>query len=61
MADPVSGTDRVATLASCLGFLGHPPPAAINDLDQLWLWAQENWQMSRVSPGSKVTFFTAKG
>jgi len=48
MADPVAGTDGFTSLAASLRFLGHFPPDDISELDQLWRWAQDHWQIARV-------------
>jgi len=57
MADPVTGGDPATALATSLSFLGHPPPADLNGLDQLWRWALENWDISRVPARSGMKLF----
>ncbi len=47
-SDPVKRLPPVAVLRTSLGFLGHPPPEEIHDLDQLRRWAIENWCLQRV-------------
>lgn len=49
-AEPVADKPAVPLLIGALDFLGQQPPARLRDasLDELWLWAIENWRMDRV-------------
>ena len=57
MADPVAGTDLASTLATSLTFLGHPPPNGVSGLDQLWRWAFDHWDISKVPARSGAALF----
>ena len=46
-SDPVVTLPKAQTLARALAFLGHPCPATL-PLAELWAWALENWDLSRV-------------
>lgn len=48
-SDPVSQQNPVTLVTQALSFLGHSPPL-ITDLDKLWQWAKQNWNISRVPP-----------
>ena len=57
MADPVAGSNLVTTLATSLRFLGHTPPDHILELAQLWRWAEDHWDISKVPARSGMTLF----
>lgn len=46
-SDPVSNQAPVAALRSALVFLGHQPPHS-SDLEDLWSWALDEWDISKV-------------
>lgn len=47
-SDPISGLEPAFALRTALQFLGQDPPA-VSNLEQLWSWAIEHWDMNRIS------------
>jgi glutamyl-Q tRNA(Asp) synthetase len=52
-SDPIASQPPAKVLRQALEMLGHPSPKQ-PAIDKLWLWALENWQLSRVPQLSKV-------
>lgn len=50
-ADPVRTRSPATTLGLVLDILGHRPPDSLRELDPLWRWAIENWDIRRVPVG----------
>lgn len=47
-ADPINKLTPPAAIKLCLELLGHPPPADIVELGQLWSWAISNWRLENI-------------
>ncbi|MCZ7563692.1 MAG: tRNA glutamyl-Q(34) synthetase GluQRS [Burkholderiales bacterium] len=47
-AAPIDLGRPADALRQALGFLGHRPPAGLNEVDALWAWATENWDRTRI-------------
>lgn len=47
-APAIQADAAVELLSKALGFLGHPPPAQIGELDELWTWAEAAWDPARI-------------
>jgi len=46
-SDPIAAADPAGALEAALRFLGQPCPGNL-DLDALWRWAEEHWNLSSV-------------
>ena len=51
-SDPVASENPIIAVRHALQFLGHEAPE-IQDLDLLWAWAVDAWDIARV-PGEKA-------
>lgn len=54
LAPAISTMQAAHTLRTALERLNHPPPKECETLDELWQWALQNWQITRVQ-SSPVT------
>lgn len=51
--DPVSSTDPASAVRQSLQFLGQNPPPGLS-LQDLWDWALENWNSTKVPPARTI-------